>query len=109
MNLVWTPTALREFEAAFHEMSRHRPAAAISWREDVLMMRQMIENHPAMGHHHRTASEGEYREVIVGRYRFIYRLTADILEMRRILHVRRDYDPQRIREGPRPGFPAFAS
>jgi plasmid stabilization system protein ParE len=72
-------------------------------------MMGMIELFPEMGHRHRTESIGDFREIVVGRYRFIYRFAPGVLVMRRVLHVRRDYDPQRIREGVPRGFPTFAS
>ena len=59
------------------------------------------------GRHHRRDSDGEFREVVVGRYRFIYRVTPDLVEIRRVRHVRRDYDPMRIRDGAPSGSPAF--
>ncbi|HYI10093.1 MAG TPA: type II toxin-antitoxin system RelE/ParE family toxin [Thermoanaerobaculia bacterium] len=109
MRVDWTATARREFNQAFDYMFNERPAAALAWQEDVRSMLEMIELHPEMGHRHRSTPGGEYREMIVGRYRFIYRLAGNILKMRRILHVRRDFDPQRIREGVPRGFPVFAS
>lgn len=109
MKLEWTRTARGELYRAYRELSAQRPDAADAWIEDVTRMMEMIENHPAIGHRHRTSREGEYREVIVGRYRFIYRVAPDVLRIRRVIHVRRDYDPMRIREGFPPGWPAFAS
>jgi len=112
MKCEWTRTALREFDSTFKSFFEMSPNAAVDWRDSVGRMLEMIENHPQMGHLHRRASEGEFREVIVGRYRFIYRLAGDRMVMRRILHVRRDYDPMTIRDGyPRcpQGWPAFAS
>lgn len=107
MKLDWTPTAWREFWDASLELQKQNPAAAESWRADVADMIRMLEYHPHIGHRHRTTSEGEFREVIVGRYRFIYRVSETVLKMRRVRHVRRKYDPQRIREGVPRGFPAF--
>lgn len=107
--MQWTLTARREYDAAYQGLCEHRPEAADAWADDVVDMIRMLENHPGIGHRHRTSEEGVYREVIVGRYRFIYRVTETLLEMRRVLHVRRDYNPSRIREGVRPGFPAFAA
>ena len=111
MNCEWTRTALREFDSTFKFYFAKSPDAAVQWRDDVAGMIEIIEHHPQIGHLHRRTREGEVREMIVGRYRFIYRYTPDTLVMRRILHVRRDYDPMTIRDGnPVPeGWPAFAS
>ncbi len=105
----WTPTALREFNAALTYLQERNPYAAEVWQEQVSDMLGTLERVPQIGHRHRTERTGEFREVVVGTYRFIYRYAPGELIMRRVLHVRRDYDPMRIREGVPRGFPAFAS
>jgi plasmid stabilization system protein ParE len=109
MKLTWSPIAQREFAEAVEYLEEKNAKAAESWRDDVHSMLGMIECYPEIGHRHRIELTGEFREVIVGRYRFIYCHTPGELSMRRVLHVRRDYDPMRIREGVPRGFPAFAS
>lgn len=108
MNLTWTRRALREFQNAFADLAEHRPQAAIDWRESVLRMNEMVENHPRIGNLFRHDDDGEIRQVIVGRYRFIYLFDGQRLEMCRVWHVRRDHDPKVIRDGAaRRGWPAF--
>ena len=107
MKLIWNSRALREFERAFDELFEARPQAAIDWRDDVQQMTSMLENYPQIGHLFRHDPDGEIRQLLVGRYRFIYRFNGDVLEMRRVWHVRRDHDPQVIREGTPRGWPAF--
>lgn len=109
MKMTWTTTARREYDEAVEYLEVRNPEAAESWRDDVRSMMRMVENYPEIGHRHRIERNGEFREVIVGRYRFIYRYAPGELVLRRVLHVRRDYDPMRIREGVPRGFPAFAS
>ena len=108
MKCEWTTTARQEFARAFDGLFEANPTAALEWHDDVVRMIEMIENHPQIGHLHRREGKGEFREVIVGRYRFIYRVAPAALKIRRILHVRRDYDPMYIREGYPRGWPAFA-
>ena len=107
MKLIWHPRALREFDSAFDELFAARPQAAIAWRGDVRRMIEMLENHPRIGPLCRCDDDGEIRQTIVGRYRFIYRFDDEVLEMRRVRHVRRDYDPMVIRDGPRRDWTAF--
>lgn len=101
MKLTWQRRALREFNAAFDDLFTARPQAALAWREDVQRMMGMLENYPQIGALCRHDPDGEIRQVIVGRYRFVYRFDGATLEMRRVRHVRRDYDPQVIRDAPR--------
>ena len=107
MKLRWNRRALREFQRAFDDLFEARPQAALDWRDDMQQMMGMVENHPQMGHLFRCDHDGEIRQVIVGRYRFIYRYDGEILEMRRVWHVRRDHNPMVIRDGHRRGWPAF--
>ena len=107
MNWTWNRRALREFQQAFDDLSEYSPQAAIHWRNDVQQMIEMLENYPQIGHLYRHDPDGEIRQILVGRYRFIYRFNMEILEMRRVWHVRRDHNPLVIRDGPRRGWPAF--
>ncbi|HEX2120268.1 MAG TPA: type II toxin-antitoxin system RelE/ParE family toxin [Thermoanaerobaculia bacterium] len=107
MTSRWTRKARREFDQAFEHLHEANADAAVRWRSDVGSMQEMIEHDPAIGRSHRRDRDGEIREVVVGRYRIVYRIAPDLLEIRRVLHVRRDYDPDTIREGMRGGSPAF--
>jgi plasmid stabilization system protein ParE len=108
VKLTWTARAIREFEEAFAYLFEARPDAAVAWRDDVQQMMAMVENHPQIGNPFRTDPDGEIRQVLVGRYRFIYRFNRETLEMRRVWHVRRDFNRQVIRDGgSRRGWPAF--
>ena len=103
----WKARARREFSAACRELFAANPQAAIDWRDAVHRMMEMLENHPQIGSLCRHDPDGEIRQVIVGRYRFIYRFNKMLLELRRVRHVRRDYDPQVIRDAPRREWSAF--
>ncbi len=107
MNLNWNNRSLREFQRAFDDLSEASPQAAVAWRDDVQQMIRMVENYPQIGHLFRRDPDGEIRQILVGRYRFIYRFNGEILEMCRVWHVRRDHNPQVIREGTPRGWPAF--
>lgn len=108
MKLHWNRRAIREFQQAFDDLSEYSSQAAIDWRENVQRMTEMLENHPRIGNLFRYDDDGEIRQVIVGRYRFIYLFDGHRLEMCRVWHVRRDHNPNVIRDGgPRRGWPAF--
>ena len=103
----WKARARREFSMAYRELFDCNPAAALDWQEDVQRMTEMLENFPQIGHLFRNDHDGEIRQIVVGRYRFIYLYSGKRLEMRRVWHVRRDHNPQVIREGTPRGWPAF--
>jgi len=106
MSLHWTELARREYDKSFADLFDANAAAALRWRDEVDRMMTMLEDYPGIGRYHRHDPDGDIREVVVGRYRFIY-LVAGVVEIRRVRHVRRDYDPMRIREGTPSGSPAF--
>ncbi|MFL6245337.1 MAG: type II toxin-antitoxin system RelE/ParE family toxin [Thermoanaerobaculia bacterium] len=107
MKLIWHRRALREFNGAYEDLFDARPQAAIDWRVAAQRMIEMLENYPQIGALCRHDPDGEIRQIVVGRYRFVYRLNQKVLEMRRVRHVRRDYDPQIIRDAPRRDWRAF--
>jgi plasmid stabilization system protein ParE len=107
VKVTWHKRGLCEFNAAFDELFEARPQAALDWREAVQRMIEMLQDHPQIGSLCRHDPDGDIRQVIVGRYRFIYRVNKKILQMRRVRHVRRDYDPQVIRDAPRRDWSAF--
>lgn len=107
MRLQWNRLALHEFNRAFTELSVVSPQAAVDWQADVQRMMEMLENYPQIGPLYRRDADGEIRQTVVGRCRFIYRFNGKRLEMRRVWHVRRDHNPQVIREGTPRGWPAF--
>lgn len=53
---------------------------------------------PSLGHRLRRDADGEIRQTTVGSYRFIFRVEGKEIEMLRVRHVRRDYNPQTIRD-----------
>ena len=107
MRIRWTRRARCEFDEAAEFLREANPDAAMSWQEDVQRMMTMLEDFPQIGRYHRRDPDGEIREIVVGRYRFIYRLPGCGIEIRRVRHVRRDYDPMRIRDGWPTGPRAF--
>lgn len=109
MKIEWKKRAQREFFRAYSAIYDANPDAAKRWSAHVSAKIRMLDEHPAMGRRLRLDRDGDFREVTVGRYRLIYRLTPDVLEVRRLLHVRRDYDPQTIREGFPSGPRAFVT
>ena len=97
----WNARAQREFSDACRDLFDANPKAATDWQQDVQRMVEMLENYPQIGSLCRHDPDGEVRQIVVGRYRFVYRLNRKTLQMRRVRHVRRDYDPQVIRDAPR--------
>ena len=96
----WNARAKAEFSQACNDLFEANPKAASDWQKDVQRMMEMLENHPRIGSLCRHDPDGEIRQVIVGRYRFVYRFDTKNLELRRVRHVRRDYNPQVIRDAP---------
>jgi plasmid stabilization system protein ParE len=107
LRVSWKGRAERELFSAYATLREVNRAAAERWWADVIIMTNNLERLSSMGRRLRFGRDGDYRQTTVGHYRFIYRVVGDLVEIRRVRHVRRDYDPQRIRDGEPTGPQAF--
>ncbi|HZU76411.1 MAG TPA: type II toxin-antitoxin system RelE/ParE family toxin [Dehalococcoidia bacterium] len=91
--IVWTPQAADDFEAACRYLARdsHRYAASFAGRVGVAVER--LERFPESGRVVPEFGRPEIRELIVQRYRVIYRLIADRVEILTIVHGARRLPP----------------
>lgn len=99
MKVRWNPRAAREYDAVAEYIEERNEAAAERFREDVEFTIRLIGDLPQIAHLLRRDRDGDYRMTIVGSYRLVYRINGDFIEIRRVLHVRRDYEPMTIRDG----------
>ena len=84
MKVIWSPLALEKLESAAEYIAQDKPAAAYNWVNDVFDQADLLADQPEMG---RTVPEllgTNYRELIFGSYRIIYKVGSqvDILTIR---------------------------
>ncbi|MEJ0047430.1 MAG: type II toxin-antitoxin system RelE/ParE family toxin [Rhodospirillales bacterium] len=87
MQLVWSEPALRDLAAARAYITLDNPGAAVRQIELVLQAAETLVRFPNIG---RPGRRPGTRELVVGRtpYRLPYRITAERIEILRVLHGR---------------------
>jgi addiction module RelE/StbE family toxin len=88
--VVWTLEALDDLDALGHFHERTSPAYAASLVERLYAAVVILEEHPRMGRKVPEIDHELVRELIVERYRVVYQLMRDRVEVVAVLHSRQD-------------------
>ena len=93
--IVWSPSALRDFEAALAYIAKDAPIAAKRFGEKLLARTRQLKKSPLLGGHILEDETKTYRELIFGSYRIIYRCDSDgrVAYIVAVHHAARLLDP----------------
>jgi plasmid stabilization system protein ParE len=80
--VVWTERALADFEAILNEA----PAAARSLGGQIILAVEQLDTFPRSGRIVPERGDAAIRESIVQRYRVVYRLRGELVELLAIRH-----------------------
>ena len=86
MKIRFTPTARIQFLFALAYIPRDKPSAAARFRQRAERALKRLLKYPESGRHMPEFPELPYREVIVPRYRFFYRVEDDIVWIVAVWH-----------------------
>ena len=78
MKVVWSPLALEKLEAAAKFIAFDKPSAAEKWVDDVFDRTNLLGSQPELGREVPELLGLNYREIIFGSYRIIYKIESDI-------------------------------
>lgn len=94
-----TAAAARDIEEGARSISRDNPAAAGKWLDDLLGRLGIPEKFPARapGIPESSAVGGDYRHLVFGKYRIVFRIRAKTVFIVRVVHSARLLD---LGEGP---------
>ncbi|MFO0579909.1 MAG: type II toxin-antitoxin system RelE/ParE family toxin [Polyangia bacterium] len=79
MKVLLTPPARAQLTAAHGYIRSHNPIAAQRFRDRVADALRRLGRFPGIGHAVPEAPEGPYRQILVGKYRFFYRVDGDTI------------------------------
>ncbi|MDX2206416.1 MAG: type II toxin-antitoxin system RelE/ParE family toxin [Gemmatimonadales bacterium] len=98
MRVRWSPLALeRVTEIALH-ISGDRPDAARRWVEGLFTAAKSLSTFPRRGRRVPELDRPEYRELIYGRYRVIYRVRDQRVDIVTVRHGRQLLDTSEIED-----------
>ena len=84
MKVIWSPLALEKLEATAKYIALDKPSAADKWVNDVFDRTDLLASQPEIGREVPELLGSNYREVVFGHYRIIYKIENEI----RILTLR---------------------
>ena len=93
MRLHWTPEAMADRDAIYDYIEVDNPAAALTLDELFEEQAGRLTDHPHMGRKGRQAGTREW--VAHHNYVLVYDVTGDLVRMLRVLHVARQWPPQK--------------
>jgi toxin ParE1/3/4 len=78
LKVVWSPLALEKLEVSAKFIALDKPTAADKWVNDVFDRTDLLGSQPELGREVPELLESNYREVIFGSYRIIYKVEGEI-------------------------------
>jgi len=78
LKVAWSPLALEKLKATAEYIALDKQSAAEKWVNDVFDRTDLLSSQPEIGREVPELSGSNYREVIFGNYRIIYKIGIDI-------------------------------
>jgi toxin ParE1/3/4 len=78
LKVVWSPLALEKLEVSAKFIALDKPSAADKWVNDVFDRTDLLGSQPEFGREVPELLGSNYREVIFGSYRIIYKVENEI-------------------------------
>lgn len=86
MKVRFTPQARAQLLAARNYIRERNPVAALDFRAKVESRLRQLASFPHIGHAIPEASDGSYRQILVDKYRFFYRIDGDTVWIVAVWH-----------------------
>ncbi len=78
MKVIWSPLAIEKLEATAKYIALDKPSAADKWVNDVFDRADMLASQPELGREVPELLGSNYREVVFGNYRIIYKVENEV-------------------------------
>ena len=86
MNIVWSPLAIDRASEIAGYIAQDKPSAAEKWIKKVFSKVEQLKTSPEIGRIVPEISNNQFREIIYGNYRIIYRIEARQISILTIRH-----------------------
>ncbi|WP_070157979.1 type II toxin-antitoxin system RelE/ParE family toxin [Sphingobium phenoxybenzoativorans] len=89
LTLVWRASAVDDVETIFAYIARHNVAAADQLKAAIMACAEQLPRHPLL--YRAGRAEGTREAIVHPNYILIYRVSANMVEIVRVIHARREY------------------
>ncbi|MBI2604557.1 MAG: type II toxin-antitoxin system RelE/ParE family toxin [Deltaproteobacteria bacterium] len=89
MKVVWTPLAIERLQEIDAYISENAPTAAANFIELLFSRADSLAEFPYSGRIVPEFNREDYRELIEGNYRIIYRIKVNVIEIETVFEARR--------------------
>ena len=86
MNIVWSPLAVDRASEIAGYIAQDKPSAAEKWIKTVFSKVEQLKSDPEIGRIVPEIRNNQFRELIYGNYRVIYRIEAEQISILTIRH-----------------------
>jgi toxin ParE1/3/4 len=97
MKLTWSPLALDRALEAKAYLAADNPKAAEKWASGLIRVVAKLKRHPKLGRIVPEIGLEEYRELIYGNYRVVYRISGATISILTVRHFSRLMDLDELR------------
>lgn len=86
MNIIWSPLALDRISEVAGYIAQDKPSAAEKWVKAIFSKVEQLEVSPERGRVVPEIGNSQFRELIYGNYRIIYRIEKDRISILTLRH-----------------------
>ena len=92
MRIVWTEPAVEDLRELHAYIARDSETYASGFVERIILAADRLADHPKVGRIVPETNDENVRELLYQRYRIIYRVKGDSIEMLSVIHGARDLE-----------------
>lgn len=97
MKLIWSPLALDRALEAKEYIAADNPRAAEKWASALVQAVARLKRHPRVGRIVPEIGRDEYREIVYGSYRVVYRISSGTISILTVRHYSRLIDLDEVK------------
>jgi addiction module RelE/StbE family toxin len=86
MKIVWSPLAIDRATEIADYIAQDKPSAAEKWIDTIFLMVDRLKTSPEIGRIVPEINNSQFREIIFGNYRIIYRIEKNRISILTIRH-----------------------
>lgn len=97
MKVIWSPLALDRALEAKAYIATENPLAAEKWASGLVRAVAKLKRHPRIGRIVPEVGLDDYREIVYGNYRVVYRISGGAISLLTVRHYSRLIDLDEIK------------